>query len=158
MQDADLIQYRYLNLIEKIKNLFHKGNTDIRRSEFMMLMHIEKFAKDQGSVTASDLSQHLHISNAAVSKTVGVLEKKGLVCRQMNAEDKRQAYLQVTEEGKLITEHMRHQANQFIVDSFEEFGKENSEALLKLAEQLYDIMSRKMEQQIHCCHEKKEEL
>jgi DNA-binding MarR family transcriptional regulator len=77
---------------------------DLGVSEFEVL---ERLANDPGrdQRRMQELGKALHLSQSALSRVVGRLEKDGLVQRGMCAEDRRGVYVCITEDGRA-----RHEA------------------------------------------------
>ncbi|MBD8605415.1 MarR family transcriptional regulator [Aeromicrobium sp. CFBP 8757] len=57
-------------------------------------------AIDQGASTASDLGRQLGISKQAAAKSIATLEQLGYVARTTDAQDRRRAVLQVSDQGR----------------------------------------------------------
>lgn len=55
--------------------------------------------KDGVARTAGALCDYIGLSNSRVSKVITTVEKKGLIKRQINAEDKRQMIFSLTDAG-----------------------------------------------------------
>jgi DNA-binding MarR family transcriptional regulator len=79
------------------------GEHDLGVSEYEVLERLAT-AKADGC-RMQDLSGVVHLSQSALSRVVGRLEKDGLVERAMCSEDRRGIYAKLTEEG-----HTRYKA------------------------------------------------
>lgn len=55
-----------------------------------------------GTITARDICAHSHMHKTTVSRAVATLEKRKLVARKANRNDLREAFLDLTEEGRTI--------------------------------------------------------
>jgi DNA-binding MarR family transcriptional regulator len=71
---------------------------DLGMSEFEVLEKLSSYNQDECRM--QDLSDGLHLSQSALSRVVGRLEKDGLVERCMCSEDRRGIYTKLTASGK----------------------------------------------------------
>ena len=60
-----------------------------------------------GKYRMSDLAGDIHLSQSALSRAVGRLERDGLVARSMCADDRRAVFVCLTEKGKQAYEQAR---------------------------------------------------
>ena len=79
---------------------------DLGVSEYEVLERLasEQFAEQR---RMQDLGEALHLSQSALSRVVGRLEKDGLAERGMCPEDRRGIYVCITPEGRERYEHAR---------------------------------------------------
>jgi DNA-binding MarR family transcriptional regulator len=70
---------------------------DLTSSEFevLQLLHASK-----GKVRMSELADHVHLSQSALSRLVSRLEHDGLVCRDTCTDDRRAIWTEITAEGR----------------------------------------------------------
>jgi DNA-binding transcriptional regulator GbsR (MarR family) len=121
------------------------------------------FIADAGSVTASELVQHLQVSPASVSKAVAFLEDQGLIRRERN-ERRRERYFvdeevwyQSTIAGARGIAQVAETARQGVsvlgrdspaairLENIARFSDFISESMLRAAEQVRDILHTKPE-------------
>ncbi|RCG27813.1 MarR family transcriptional regulator [Sphaerisporangium album] len=67
-------------------------------SDFEVLDHMAE--SDHGKYRVQELADAVHLSQSALSRLISRLEKAGLVCRNMCAEDRRGVFVQITEDGR----------------------------------------------------------
>ena len=60
-----------------------------------------------GKYRMSDLAGDIHLSQSALSRAVGRLERDGLVVRSMCSDDRRAVFVCLTEKGKQVYEQAR---------------------------------------------------
>lgn len=70
---------------------------DLGVSEFEVL---ERLVGDEKSRRMQELAHDVHLSQSALSRVVGRLEKDGLVCRGMCDSDRRGIFVGITDEGR----------------------------------------------------------
>ncbi|GAA1256672.1 MarR family transcriptional regulator [Kitasatospora nipponensis] len=70
-------------------------------SEFEVLERLAQApAEAAGNLRVQELAETVHLSQSALSRLIGRLEKAGLVARAMCASDRRGIYVQLTPEGR----------------------------------------------------------
>lgn len=70
-------------------------------SEFEVLEQLARAqAGDAGKVRMSDLADHVHLSQSALSRLVARLEKDGLATRTMCESDRRSVFTAITDAGQ----------------------------------------------------------
>ncbi|MEU5434213.1 MarR family transcriptional regulator [Streptomyces sp. NPDC020719] len=73
----------------------------IGASDFEVLdVLVERRAQDDCAVRVQELAAHVHLSQSALSRLIGRLEKVGLVTRGMCSEDRRGVRVMITDEGR----------------------------------------------------------
>ena len=69
----------------------------ITYSEYVVLLRLF----DCKGVSREDLSRVLHMDKSAVARTLKLLEQKGFICREKDAEDRRIKRIRLTEYGRM---------------------------------------------------------
>lgn len=138
-------------------HLFHKLNVasilPVSKAEFLILNGIsgQKVPNPldlpqevtQG-VRMSELAGLLHILPPAASRSIKSLEEKGYVRRYVNAKDRRNTMVEITEEGKAVFEEANRILDDFIVRVFAQTDKEKLEELIVFIEQQYTVASEEL--------------
>ena len=92
--------FRAMSQFRKLK--FSDMFPNISRAEFFtMSMIMDK--GENGKITISELATKAHVLPPAMSRTLRGLENKGYVERNVNKQDRRNTYVELTEQGKKIT-------------------------------------------------------
>lgn len=114
---------------------------DISQSEFIALHAIEKHTDKYGKQpTVSTLAKHLHISTPAISRTLGTLESKELILRQVDETCRRNTIVTLTEKGKAQSAAICQKMNAFMDRIFSRMGEEHVEELIQLMQEMASIM------------------
>lgn len=121
---------------------------DMKKSEFIMLAMVDTATRKNGSVTVSQISNEMRLSNAAISKTISELEDNGYIVKSINRSDKRKIHLELTEKGKEKLAATKKEMDYFFDAVFNRFGKDNTEKLWELVNLLYDITAEEAERRI----------
>jgi DNA-binding MarR family transcriptional regulator len=114
----------------------HQPVMSIPKSEFMML----KFISEDDAPKLSDISNKLHISNAATSQIIASLESKKLVKRTMSKEDRRIIYVSLTDKGIKTIMEAKKIMHQFMEGVVNNLGSEDSEDLIRILGKLEKLL------------------
>lgn len=93
-------------------------------------------------ITASELKEHLKLSQSTVAGIIARLENKGLIEKTLDEADARKAILMPTKQGKLLEDPLKEIAistQQFLVDGMSKDEQSEFSRLLQIA---LDNMSR----------------
>lgn len=77
----------------------------ISSSEFEALQQLQ--AAEHGKMRMSDLADHVHLTQSALSRLVGRLEKDGWVTRSVCMDDRRSVWTQITDAGRELYQQAR---------------------------------------------------
>ena len=134
MDTTELAQ-EYLVLMQKIvSNAPFNQVQEYSRGEMMILRYLELKEGEDASepVTPGDMSQALGLTTARIANVLKSLERKGLVERVHDTEDRRRVFVMLTDEGREFTRRKTEQ----VVSGAEEFilhmGEEDASELIRL--------------------------
>ena len=91
---------------------------------------------EEDSLTLIDLTKRLYSDPATIKSMVDKLEKKGLVKRVENENDKRSVKIFLTENGKLLEKPLKDIVKSIIDESLKNFTEEEKEELKRLLKKL----------------------
>lgn len=100
------ILFRQLNLY------FNRELSEINISATELLYLSSLYSKD--GITQDDLAQEYSVDKAAVTRTLQLMEKKGLIVRKTNMDDKRAKRLFLTDKAKALEKKLREIQAQWI--------------------------------------------
>lgn len=100
------ILFRQLNLY------FNRELSEINISATELLYLSSLYSKD--GITQDDLAQEYSVDKAAVTRTLQLMEKKGLIVRKTNTDDKRAKRLFLTDKAKALEKKLREIQAQWI--------------------------------------------
>ena len=97
-----LIWDKYFSLVEEIKQsiMDRCPFEEFSIGEFYMQRLLMDYEKRNVNVTTKLISEYLRISKPAVSQMLNALEKKELIERTINKEDRRQICITTTRKGR----------------------------------------------------------
>lgn len=152
----DSVARRFLKLHHKMKSVSFGVlfNNDFNQSEFITLMAMSHILGDCGSggnlvgqgVSMNSLTKALRVSPPMISKTVGSLERRGLVERIINKTDRREIRVCLTQKGYELFESGKKSVKIFMDGAFEEMGEEELNVFFDLNERLCSIILRRLEE------------
>lgn len=141
MNEKNKELFTLFNRFHKIK--FMDKMVNLSKTEFIVMdkmMHLQKEGEVHGKVTVSDMAGYLCATRPAASKMINQLEDKGYVKRQMNMEDKRITYVELTKEGRGELEKAYKTFHELTDAVFEKMGDEDLNQLIALFKKLFVII------------------
>ncbi len=128
-----------LNGMSSIAKLAGAMIADKANSSEIMIFHmisLEEKETGQGRVQLSEISRKLCISRPAVTQCVDRLEKKDMLARCSDPNDRRAVYVKLTDKGKEYFEEIKNNAVVFINHVILNMGEENAQQLTMLLDKL----------------------
>lgn len=127
--------------IKKLHSIsFNPIITGLNSSEYFLLKVLLKSCEvsDNNCVKVSDLAKKMRVSAPSVTKILNSLEKKELILRQSDKENRRNTLVFITDKGIEIKK--KNDANLSLVmkDVYDRVGRENIIQFLHLAELIQD--------------------
>jgi DNA-binding MarR family transcriptional regulator len=93
-------------------------------------------------MTAKDIGQHSRMHKTKVSRAVAALIRQGRVCRSPNEDDKREAFLTLTDAGRAVYEELAPQAQAFAGELTEVLSDADRAALERIVARLRERSER----------------
>lgn len=130
------ISDRFLNSVEEINRIMYSGRLhewqgmDLSISQFNTLVML----KQMGSMRMGMISYYLKNTLAATTSIVDRLEKKGLVVRTKDPDDRRVVICELTEEGQKATERFWRVAREAALRVAGKWDQEQLESVVNALE------------------------
>ena len=141
--------YKLMRVMNRFKGEFRMDKLlGIKKSEVFMILAIDSYMQNHKSVTVSQISEMMRMTNAAVSKTIGSLEDQGYILKVINKKDKRQSYLELTENGKNKLAEIHSEMNSFAESVIKQFGDEKMERLYELLDEINEIAEQEIKMRL----------
>lgn len=150
MDDLNRRLFETFHMFQKLRmsNLLPTG---LSRNDFSTLMCIEygKFNPHGADMTPqetdcarekmsiSKLAKVLHVTTPAVSRTLKGLEEKGFVLREIDKEDRRNIFVELTDAGKNILRTAEAEMNDFTDTVVHNMDREDMEKLIDYLQQFF---------------------
>jgi DNA-binding MarR family transcriptional regulator len=105
---------------------------DIRMGELLILRAIRDNISCLDKNYVSDVWCDLSVSKSAVSQSLGVLEKKGLIHREMDKDDRRKILVTLTHQGETTLGQAEKQTHQMFESIVSRVGEKKVRELIDL--------------------------
>lgn len=106
----------------------------IRMGEFFVL---SKIPREGASLT--EIQNDMFMTKSAVSQLLSDLERRGLVCREIDPDDRRRIAVTLTREGSSFLGRQRRYADRVMDRIIARFGEANMLELVRLLKLLADV-------------------
>ena len=119
------------------------GFMDINVNEMLILANIlgsPDDMDDSGCTYVSDIMGNVFITKSAVSQTLSVLEKNGLITRETDLADRRRVAVSLTQKGKAAVQKAQEEMEGFLQVNFERFGEENIRKMTEYITGFADVL------------------
>lgn len=120
-----------------------KSQSLIPKSEYFLISLLLKHYRDNESLlTSRDIANLIHVSSPAISRTVKSLVQKGWIKQIDNPEDRRNIFLEVTEEGKEVFDQTFKAMDSALEEIFKEFSEQEIIDFVETGERITQIMEK----------------
>lgn len=131
--------------------LFVTKGMEATISKKLVPMSIEQFGilrqlALNGVMRTSEIAKATGVHKSAVTQKADRLVEKGLIVRDRDSTDRRQVFLNITDEGKAMYKAAEKEMITLVRSYVEELNPEEFEVYLKVSEQINHIIQRRMEQ------------
>lgn len=124
---------QFLGLMEILTHTEdYKTLMDAMMGELFVLRYISR----HDSVIPGALCKLQHISTARMTAILNSLEKKGLISREIDAQDRRRILIHVSPQGQILSQDKETALVSGITDMFAYLGEEDTQAVLRIIERL----------------------
>lgn len=96
-------------------------------------------------ITISEVAAKTHALPQAVSRTLRGLEEKGYVERMVNQKDRRNTYVELTEEGRYVAEKTRHVMSDFGCAVMSQVDEEDMRRMITYMNNIYHIAEKEIQ-------------
>lgn len=108
----------------------------------MATIPILKVLYKHDTLSQHALAEKLHHSDAAISRQVAILEKKGHIQVVHDTANRRLSMLQLTDSGRTVVDRMRRKVEAYFATALAELSSEEIDVLLKANQKLCDVLCR----------------
>ncbi|PWM44173.1 MAG: MarR family transcriptional regulator [Clostridiales bacterium] len=121
----------------------HRQINESMQGESFVLKYMFRQAKP---VLPSEISNFMKISTARTATALNSLERKGLVTRQIDPNDRRQILVTLTEKGKLLAEEQKQKVMDRTVYMLNLLGEKDAQEFVRIVGKLADVSSKLREE------------
>lgn len=144
-----------MELLEVFR-MFHKLNYSVllhnmTQSEFVTMKQIQLCSMEDPSGRAgiSDIVKNMRSLPSAVSRTLKSLEEKAWICRTVDKSNRRNTYVELTEEGRIQIQTATGQVAEFMDRILQQVDREDMEKVTLFLRNLYEIFRDGLEKAKH---------
>ncbi|MBX5451666.1 MAG: MarR family transcriptional regulator [Thermogemmatispora sp.] len=120
----------------------------VSMTQFMVLGLLQRAQQEGGEpYTIGLLANRLDLDPATVVRAVDSLERRGLVIRRRDQQDRRQVFVEFTDSGKALRQHMAQQMKEQLKAVFSLMSEEGRVALLRGLEELAGVIAERAERE-----------
>lgn len=111
----------------------------LRQSEIMLLFSIKEMDRDfPGGISVSDISNRLRVKPPTITPMIGNLEKRNMLQRSMDPNDRRVVRIKLTDSGNEFAENSSRRFIGHIQGLVDYLGEEKSNTLAGLMNEVYE--------------------
>ena len=134
--------FRAMNQFHKLK--FSDMMQNMSKADFIVMHVIMNKGKDD-KMTITELAAIARMLPSAISRTLKGLEEKGYVERTINKQDRRNTYVELTEEGKKQTCEVRQVMRDFGKTVMAKLDEQEMNQLILYLNNIYSIAEKELE-------------
>lgn len=134
--------FRAMNQFHKLK--FSDMMQNMSKADFIVMNVIMNKGKED-KMTISELAAIARMLPSAISRTLKGLEEKGYVERTINKQDRRNTYVELTEEGKRQTREVRQVMRDFGKTVMAKLDEHEVNELILYLNNIYSIAEKELE-------------
>ena len=120
----------------------HGAFSKIEKSSKGANVVIKILARMNEPTNPKHLAETLNLSTARIAAVLGNLEKRGLISRTMDPDDRRKINVSLTERGKEVAKAEKQEMRAKIVRVFELMGEEDTKKYLELTAKFVDYSTK----------------
>ncbi|MBU3171177.1 MarR family winged helix-turn-helix transcriptional regulator [Clostridium estertheticum] len=131
------LSYLIIKASRHLKNKLDKAlkEFDITAAQFSVIIQIHS---SDHPITAAEIAQNLGSDRPTISGVIHRLEKKGIVLKIDNPDDKRSSYLEIYKESNKLIDKIKVTSDELTINIFSIYSKEETklftEMIFKLIE------------------------
>ena len=135
-------------LLENLTNLkkmdieltHQKG--DLSTNERIALFIIHNLGKED-KISLTVIRNKMKIAPSTITPIITSLEKRGLVERRIDEQDRRNIYVNLSKKGKILTQKIDEELKRVLLEYINYMGEKNIEELIKLITKTKEFISYK---------------
>ena len=118
------------------KRIFNEHQFDVTVEQWILLKRI--YEELDTGISQIALANTTFKEPAAVTRTLDIMERKGIIERQLNPEDRRAFNVQLTPEGRALAEQMIPLVKTMRASSFRGLSEADMSTLKNLINKIYE--------------------
>lgn len=129
----------FIHILRKVEGLdLFPETAKLSKTEFRILREIIEESEKGNSIISSELARRIGITRSAISQIVNKMEQRGIVKRVSAPNDKKIAYIQLSESTHGVYEEQCKEAGDMLKKIVAVYGKENMDKFIASCNDLID--------------------
>lgn len=133
----------YESLAHEYMEVMHHMHGRNAQKRFNDSLHGEHFvlsyiSKHEGNVIPSDISNAMGATSARIAAALNSLEKKGLILRRIDAEDRRRILIDLTDAGRERVHKQNQMMMSFVTNMLQYLGEDDAKEYIRIMKKLAD--------------------
>ena len=124
----------------------HKEITEAMHGESFVMRYL---AHQNDCVLPSEISKVMGISSARIAAALNSLEKKGMITRQIDPEDRRRILITLTSEGRALGIEQQQEILEKFAKMLSQLGEHDAKEYVRIAGRLAEFASRESHHEQH---------
>ncbi len=129
----------YENMAKELMSIMeksHKATRHIREPLGGEAFVLYQVSRSVGSITPSDISCNIGVSTARVATTLKNLEKKEMIVREIDKDDRRKILIKITEKGKEEVEKNYNHLLNNTIEMLVFLGEDDANEFIRIKKRL----------------------
>ena len=129
----------FIQILRNVEGLdLFPSTAKLSKTEFRILREIIEESEKGNGIISSELARRIGITRSAISQIVNKMEARGIVKRVPAPNDKKIAYVQLSESTHGVYEEQCKQAGDMLEKIVSVYGKENMDQFIASCNNLID--------------------
>lgn len=134
---------KFIQILRKVEGLdLFSDSAKLTKTEFRILREIVQEDKKGKGIISSELARRIGVTRSAISQIVNKMEKRGIVKRVSAPNDKKIAFIQLSESTRGVYEEQCKQADDMLKQIVAVYGKENMENFISSCNELIETFKK----------------
>lgn len=144
MDNQEMV-YKLLEVLtdlKKTKFRYIHPKDELSNNERLVLFIIHNQSK-QDRISLSVIREKMKLAPSTITPIISSLEKRGLIKRKIDEEDRRNIYIYLSKTGKEFTKRVDRELNDMLYEYIDYMGKKDTEEVIKLIIKTKEFMELK---------------
>lgn len=119
------------------KKMRHDNMSAAMRGEMAVLRLLDE---EEHAPTAGEISRLLQMTTSRIAAVLGALEKKGLIVRHADAQDRRRIRVMLTREGRALCRMKRQKLTEDVRYALSQLGEQDAREFVRLFKRMEEVM------------------
>lgn len=138
---------QFSQIMREVEGLDLFATCKLTRTEFRILREIIHENEKGKDIISSELARRIGVTRSAISQIVGKMEKQGTLKRVSAPNDKKIAYVRLSERTLEVYEEQCSQAGDLLSKIVDVYGKDKMESFISSCNELTEVY-RKVKKEI----------